>query len=243
MAVDRARDLRRGLLQAAFEFAFSKEPKKHTDAGLIPQSWDAIKGKHAFAVVTGGSSSVDALRLPRNGEVPDAWFMKVDDFNLPANRRRILGTKIGFRAADNHIFKLHPPGTVVIAKRGAAILKNRVRTTAVPIALDPNLIALAALPGMRPDFLRCQLDWRNLSRYVENSGVPQLNNKDLYPRYFLRAPDDQQRKIIEMVSAAEAHEDALIAKSEAFEALKKSLMQDLLTGRVRVKSAAEAVAA
>jgi hypothetical protein len=242
-AVDRARDLRRGLLQAAFEFGFSKEPKKHTDAGLIPESWDAIKGKHAFVIVTGGSSSVDALRRPREGEVPDAWFMKVDDFNLPTNRRRITCTKIGFRAADNRIFKLHPPGTVVIAKRGAAILKNRVRTTTVPVALDPNLMALAALRGMRPDFLRCQLDWRNLSRYVENSGVPQLNNKDLYPRYFLRAPDDQQQQIIEMITAAEAHEDALVAKSEALEALKNSLMHDLLAGRVRVKRAAEAVAA
>jgi type I restriction enzyme S subunit len=243
LAVDRARDLRRGLLQAAFEFAFTKESKKHTEAGLIPQSWEAIKGKQAFLIVTGGASSVDALRLTRNREVPDAWFMKVDDFNLASNRRTIVCTKIGFRAADNRLFKLHPPGRVVIAKRGAAILKNRVRTTAVPIALDPNLMALAALPGMRPEFLRCQLDWRNLSRYVENSGVPQLNNKDLYPRYFLRAPDDQQRQIIETIAAAEEHEDALVAKSEAFEALKNSLIDDLLTGRLRVKRPAEAAAA
>ena len=235
-AVDRARELRRGLLQAAFEFEFSKEPKKQTDAGQIPESWDAIKGKHAFVVVTGGSSSVDALHLPRNGETPDAWFMKVDDFNLPSNRRTIVRTKIGFRTSTNRLFKLHPPGTVVIAKRGAAILKNRVRTTAAPIALDPNLMALQVLPGMLPEFLRCQLDWRNLSRYVENSGIPQLNNKDLYPRYFLRAPDDRQRQIIETVAAAEAQEDALVAKSEALEVLKKSLMHDLLTGRVRVKA-------
>jgi hypothetical protein len=121
------------------DFAFSKEPEKHTDAGMIPESWDAIKGKNAFVVVTGGSSSVDALRRPREGEVPDAWFMKVDDFNLPTNRRRIVCTKIGFRAADNRIFKLHPPGTVIIAKRGAAILKNSVRITAVPIALDSKI--------------------------------------------------------------------------------------------------------
>jgi type I restriction enzyme S subunit len=243
IALATARRVLRGLLQAAFEFAFSKEPEKHSDAGAIPQSWDAIKGKHAFVIVTGGSSSVDAIRLPRNGEAPDAWFMKVDDFNLPPNRRRIVFTKIGFRAGDNRIFKLHSPGTVVIAKRGAAILKNRVRTTAVPIALDPNLMALAALPGMRPEFLRCQLDWRNLSRYVESSGIPQLNNKDLYPRYFLRAPDDQQQQIIETIAAAEAYEDALVAKMEWFEALRRSLMHDLLTGRVRVKSTTEAVAA
>src|SRR5262249_35051144 len=109
-----------------------------------------------------------------------------------------------------------------------------VRTTAVSVALDPNLMALQALSGMRPEFLRLQLEWRKLARYVENSGVPQLNNKDLYPRWFLRAPDARQREIIEVVGSAERLEDSLLDKFEVLEQLKKSLMHDLLTGRVRV---------
>lgn len=241
-AVDRARKLRRGLLQAAFEFAGSAEPEKNTDAGRIPESWDAIKGREAFVVVTGGCSSVDALTMPRQGRTPDAWFMKVDDFNDPANRRTIVRAKIGFRADENRLFKVLPLRTVVIAKRGAAIMKNRVRTTAVPVSLDPNLMALQVLPGMRPEFLRLQLEWRNLSRYVESSGVPQLNNKDLYPRYFLRAPDERQVEIIGVVAAAEKVEDALLAKADALEQLKKSLMHDLLTGRVRVRDASKVAA-
>jgi len=241
-AVERSRELRRGLLQASFGFVGSTEAEKDTDAGRIPRSWDAIKGREAFVVLTGGCSSVDALTLPRDGRSPDAWFMKVDDFNDSANRRAILRTKIGFVAAENRLFKVLPVGTVVIAKRGAAIMKNRVRTTAVPVSLDPNLMALQVLPGMRPDFLRLQLEWRNLSRYVENSGVPQLNNKDLYPRYFVRAPDERQAEIIGVVAGAEQVEDALIAKADALEQLKRSLMHDLLTGRVRVGDAAKVVA-
>ncbi len=241
-AIERARELRRGLLQASFEFVGSMEPTKDTDAGRIPRSWDAIKGREAFVVVTGGCSSVDALRRPRDNNTPDAWFMKVDDFNDPANRRTIVRTKIGFCAAENRLFKVLPLGTVVIAKRGAAIMKNRVRTTSAPVSLDPNLMALQVLPGVRPDFLRLQLEWRNLSRYVESSGVPQLNNKDLYPRYFLRAPDDRQREVVELVAAAERLEDAHIVKNDALEQLKKSLMHDLLTGRVRVTNPAKVAA-
>src|SRR5262249_10464861 len=41
-AMERARELRRGLLQASFEFVGSAEPAKDTDAGRIPRSWDAI---------------------------------------------------------------------------------------------------------------------------------------------------------------------------------------------------------
>jgi type I restriction enzyme, S subunit len=196
-----------------------------------------------FLVVTGGCSSVDALALPRDGGEQDAWFMKVDDFNDRANRRAIVRTKIGFRAAENRPFKLLPVGMVVIAKRGAAIMKNRVRTTAVPVSLDPNLMALQVLPGVQPEFLRLQLEWRNLSRYVENSGVPQLNNKDLYPRYFLRAPEERQREVIEVVACAERIEDALLDKVDALEQLKKSLLHDLVTGRVRVSGMSKVAAA
>ena len=103
-------------------------------------------------------------------------------------------------------------------------------------------MAIQALNGMRPDFLRLQLEWRNLARYVENSGVPQLNNKDLYPRYFLRAPDSRQLEIVNTVAAIEQLEDTLISKCLSLEQLKTSLTHDLLTGKVRVGDIAQAPA-
>lgn len=239
-AAQRVRALRLAFLQLSFEFEEWQGPWKDTHTGRIPANWDMIIGRRAFVIVTGGCTSVDALRLPQNGDQPDAWFMKVDDLNDSANRREIVHTKIGFIASDNTLFKVLPIGTVVIAKRGAAIMKNRVRTTAVPVALDPNLMAIQPLSGMRPEFLRLQLEWRNLARYVENSGVPQLNNKDLYPRYFLRAPDSRQLEIVKTVAATEQLEDTLTSRCVALEQLKESLTHDLLTGRVRVGNVAEA---
>ncbi len=238
-AADHARKLVRALLQSSFEFSGSQGPWKDTHAGRIPLNWDMINGRQAFTIVASGCTNVDALRLPQYDEPPDAWFMKVDDFNDPANRRAILHTKVGFRKQENGAFRVLPVGTVVIAKRGAAIMKNRVRTTAVPIALDPNLMALQAQAGIHPEFLRLQLEWRNLSRYVEDSGVPQLNNKDLYPRYFYRAPHSRQLEIINIVGSAEQAEDATVAKCAAIEQLKASLFHDLLTGKVRVRKRTE----
>jgi hypothetical protein len=97
-------------------------------------------------------------------------------------------------------------------------------------------MGIQMLPGMIPEFFRYQLEWRNLPRYLEDSGIPQLNNKDLYPRYFLKAPCSRQEDTIRRLSVAEAHEDALIAKLQGFEDLKKALMRELLTGRVRVNN-------
>jgi len=236
-AIEKAWTTRLALMQAAFNHEMTAESRHDTDAGRIPRSWEAVKGKQAFSVLTGGNSSVYALKPLRGKDAADAWFMKVEDFNLAANARRIATTQIGFVASKNPSFKLLPIGTVVIAKRGVAILKNRVRTTAVPVALDPNLMGLKVRDDICPEFFRYQLEWRNLARYVESSGVPQLNNKDLYPRWFVRAPEDQQKAIVDVISAAERQEDALAEKLNAFEQLKKSLMHDLLTGTVRVDPA------
>src|SRR5438309_10381434 len=109
-------------MQAAFHYEMTAAPKRDTEAGKIPQSWEALKGKQAFSVLTGGNSSVYALKPLRDDDTADAWFMKVDDFNLPANARRIGTTQIGFVASKNPRFKLLPLETIVIAKRGAAIL-------------------------------------------------------------------------------------------------------------------------
>ncbi len=241
-SADTARTVRRALLQSSFGFGGWQGPWKDTHCGRIPCSWDAVRGRRAFFIVAAGCSSVDALKLPQDDAAPDTWFMKVDDFNDPANGRMIVRTQLGFRARENERFKVLPIGTVVIAKRGAAIMKNRIRTTAVPVSLDPNLMALQTQLGMRPEFLRLQLEWRNLARYIEDSGVPQLNNKDLYPRYFLVAPDHRQLEIINTVTAAERVEDTLIAKCEALKQVKRSLMHDLLTGKVRVGNMREGLA-
>ena len=225
-AIERARTavymadrVRSSLLQAAF--TFDKMPArqlKDTNAGRVPNSWDTVKGRAAFEIITGGNSSVGALRLSTKQRA-DAWFMKVDDFNLPQNRRLITCSQIGFSTIDNPTFKTLPVGTVVIAKRGAAILKNRVRVTDVPVALDPNLMAIGPKNGLGGRFLRYQLEWRNLSRYVESSGVPQLNNKDLYPRWFLKAPLDEQNRVVSALEAAESAMDAQENRLAALERL------------------------
>ena len=53
----------------------------------------------------------------------------------------------------------------------------------------------------------------------------------------LRAPDNRQEEIVELIACADRRQDALSAKVEALEMLKHSLMYDLLTGRVRVSGA------
>ncbi|MCX5838530.1 MAG: restriction endonuclease subunit S [Deltaproteobacteria bacterium] len=239
-AVKRAGDLRKALIQASFSFELCSEPLMDTEYGRIPRTWEWVKGKKTFVILSGGTNE-SSIRFPKNQIESDAWFMKVDDFNNPANRRSIAHTKIGFQTAANPKIKLLPSGTVIIAKRGAAILKNRVRTSIVPLVLDPNLMGIQMCDDIMPDFFAYQLEWMNLSRFLEDSGIPQLNNKDLYPRHFLRAPEDEQKKIVSVIKTSESHENALLHQLDTSETLKLALMHDLLTGKVRVNHAIDQI--
>lgn len=234
--LEKARTVKRGLMQRLFTEGVNHTQFISTEVGRIPATWEAVKGKKLFKTLGGFAPS--AIRFAREHETPDAWFMKVDDFNDPINSRSIIRTKLGFRMSDNQKVSVLPIGTIVIAKRGAAIEKNRVRATAVPTTLDPNLMGLSLSEGVYPEFFRYQLEWRKLSRYIESSGVPQLNNKDLYPRLFLRPQKDEQLEIIKILKASEDIEDRIHDELSTLETMKRGLMQDLLTGKVRAKQLA-----
>lgn len=239
-AVKQAGLTRKALMQSFFNFKHHNEPLRTTSLGRIPSTWKWVKGKKAFLILGSGPSE-SSVKHSNNHDEPDAWFMKVDDFNNPANRRSIVQSKVGFQTEANPKIKLLPKGTLIIAKRGAAILKNRVRISAVPLVLDPNLMGIHMYEGILPEFFAYQLEWRNLSRFLEDSGIPQMNNKDLYPRYFLKAPPEEQRKIVSTIKAAEDYEDALSDQLDAYEKLRNALMHDLLTGKVRVNHAIDQI--
>ncbi len=74
-----------------------------------------------------------------------------------------------------------------------------------------------------------------LKRLDSSTGVPGLNRNDVYELKVPLPPLQEQRRIAEILTAA----DQRIEKEEAYRdkllQLKKGLMQDLLTGKVRVK--------
>lgn len=65
------------------------------------------------------------------------------------------------------------------------------------------------------------------------TNLASINKTQLRAFRFPLPPLPEQRKIVEVVQAAKAKTNALMAKKAALEELKKSLMYDLLTGAVR----------
>lgn len=73
-----------------------------------------------------------------------------------------------------------------------------------------------------------------LRRAKTSNGTLKINNRDVKQILLPVPPLVQQEEIVDLIEAVDTKIDALTAKFTALEQLKKSLMHDLLTGKVRV---------
>ena len=90
--------------------------------------------------------------------------------------------KTVFYTGDILFGRLRPnSGSLVFPKRGEAIFKNRVRLLGTKATVDPNLMILTPTAAYVPSFLMYLLIHIGLFNLSDNSAIPQLNNKHLYP--------------------------------------------------------------
>lgn len=208
------------------EYEFDIDPK----FGQIPKKWSVIKGRTLFRI-HGSTASKDARGEPLS---TTCLFMKVEDFNTPANDPFIVETENAFEPPSPKPVYPCKPGWLVVAKRGAAISHNRVRMLAREAVLDPNLMAIEMLGEHSPEYFRYVLLLERLDRFSEVSSIPQLNNKDLYPRSFVIPPPDEQPEILTAIESVENVVKCRKDKLASLRTLKASLMQNLLTGKIRI---------
>ena len=197
---------------------------KDSPLGRIPLEWKTGIGTDCFTLRAG--LEIEGVRSSQEG---DSLYLKVDDLNLPENLNGILVSQSTFDCSTTLTARLLQIGTIVFPKRGAAIHLNRVALLRKRATLDPNLMGLCTKPGISPDFFRLVLLHRNLGAICDNSGIPQINNKHLYPLTFAIPDIDEQNRIANRVHNSED----LLRKNHLqllkLHSLKNALMKDLFT--------------
>ncbi|MCR9161685.1 MAG: restriction endonuclease subunit S [Nannocystaceae bacterium] len=235
--IDQVQVVKKGLMQELLTNGLPGRHKKfkQTEIGQIPEEWEVVEGAELFKLYGGyGPSSI----VFADGEEGDSLFIKVNAFNMPENRRWIRVGEQSFDSAANSKIRTYADGHLVFPKRGAAIFKNRVRLLLRATAVDPNLMVLAPLADLNPQFFRYLLLWIGLFNLSDNSGIPQLNNKHLYPRKFPIPGRVEQDAIADVLARTddrlETEAQGLVRLSQ----LKSALMSVLLTGELRVRTEA-----
>ncbi|EKT4487126.1 MULTISPECIES: restriction endonuclease subunit S [Shewanella] len=209
--------------------------KRLLDKNGVRFSGEWIHGRLGdLCTFKGGSAFKEVYQGQTAGEFP---FIKVSDMNLPGNERSIEYSNnwVSVETAKLMKAKPFPESSIVFAKVGAALLLNRRRILSRPTIIDNNM--MAAIPSNVADteFLYQLLMAIDFARFVQEGAVPSINQGDL-SSFKLSYPDvEEQQKIAAALSNADQEIALLQQKLEALKQEKKALMQQLLTGKRRVK--------
>ena len=236
--IDKSKELKKGLMQKLFSEGIGHTEFKDTKIGRIPKDCEVAIIKNVCKVVTSGFS-FDVFEKSKLDIGTEVLFTKVSDMNLEGNERIITDSvNKGFFTDDfvesNSVIK---PNSLIFPKRGAAIKTNKKRINGKHIILDPNLIAVSFGENSRANYLFTYYYFISfdLMRIVEDGTIPQLNKRDIEPLKIPLPPLPEQQKIAEILSEADAKIEKEEQEKAQLEQLKKGLMQQLLTGKKRVK--------
>lgn len=242
--IDKLKDLKTGMMQELLTKGVDKNGERHTKfkdspMGRIPVGWDVLNVEDLIDVMEAGWSPQCESKSAQIGEwgVLKTTAVQWTGFDYSANKK--LPSNLDPRENIQVVSK-----DILITRAGPA---ERVGVVCyveyVPdkILLSDKIIRIKANEKIDPKFFSIWLS----SDYVKNffsvrvSGLAQsqtnISQNILKSVPCVLPSYEEQKRISESVSSIEIRLAALVKKYAANVQLKKALMQDLLTGKVRVQ--------
>ena len=234
--IDKLQDLKKATMNQLLTKGIGHTEFKDSELGRIPKSWE-VKKLGVFAKVKGGK------RLPKGEQFSETMteypYIRVSDFeNQGINKTRLkyVSGRVresikGYVISSKDLYisiagSIGIVGTIPDELSGSLLTEN-----AAKIVLESNVITR--------DFLKC-----NLSSEIAQSqfrqekgtggGVPKLALFRIEETVVALPKIDEQLQISSTIASLDKAISDMDSKLSQTQSLKKSLMQDLLTGKVRV---------
>jgi len=212
--------LKKGLMQILLTKGIGHTKFKKTEIGEIPNNWNIVKIKYITELIS------------KKGEPGKNNYIEISDINIESkkydfkDKKSVIGCKYAFK--EN-------------------IIVSNVRPTrgAISIIKEPQVLVSSGFTilSCKKD-IKCQFLFYNLIKddflnYLgsccEGSTYPTVNSSDLIEYKIPLPPLDEQIQISSILILVDEKLDINRNKIILLNSLKKGLMQQLLTGKIRVK--------
>ena len=214
--IEKSKELKKGLMQKLFSEGIGHTEFKDTKIGRIPKDWEVTM-----------LSEIGIIKVGRdlNKGIYSSKFN--EKYKVPVYSNAITDRGLyGFYSRSEY-----PPNSITITGRG---------NIGFAFQRDQEFGAIGRLIVIQPN---SNVDYVFLTNYInhsvnfhiETSGIPQLTGVQA-SKYKVALPHlPEQQKIAAILSEADAKIEKEQIQKVQLEALKKGLMQQLLTGTKRVK--------
>jgi type I restriction enzyme S subunit len=233
-AIETTQRLKKGLMQELFAKGIGHKEYKKTEIGSFPRDW-ALQKLSELADIKGGK------RLPKGHTLSDSKtpfpYIRIVDFknmSIDMNNLKYLHPDT-YRKIKRYTISSND---VYISIAGTVGISGLVPADLDGANLTENAAKLCNLRNVRKDFLTYALDSpigkKQILSYLGKAQQPKLA---LFRIEKIKIPlpsMSEQEKIATILSSVDRRLEALRNKKEKLNKVKKGLMEDLLTGKVRV---------
>jgi len=235
-----AKELKKSLMRHLFTYGpvpVSERDRvrlKETEIGPIPEDWEVVRlGEVSLRMFSGGTPSTK-IDDYWNGKIPWTTTAIIKENDLYLNNYQKTITEKGLK---NSSAKIASKGSVLIGTRvgvGKAVIAN------FDVAINQDLTAVIIdRKKVNSEFLIYYLKQANIQNWFEEhkrgatiKGIPR---KDLERLFIPLPPLPIQQKIAQILKAVDEKIETEEKKKEALQALFKTMLHHLMTGKIRVK--------
>ena len=243
--INKLKDLKTGMMQELLTRGVGVDGKPHTEfkdspVGRIPKDWGVVKLSSVLSKIDSGWSPSCIEVPPESGQwgvikvsaVTRGSFLEIESKTLPDG----LSPKPLIRIKKGDILLTRANGVADLVGKCVLVLDEPKAN----LMMSDKILRLNYSKAIHPYYLLYYFNSRTIRKQIElswggSSGQKNISQADI-KNYLIALPSLEEQKII---GDAIFRVDQLWAnkkeKLTKLEQLKKALMQDLLTGKVRVK--------
>ena len=233
--IEKTKDLKKGLMQNLLTKGIGHTEFKETEIGKIPTGWDVKRLNEICSKVTIGLVKTMTKFYVENG-VPLIRNSNIKENKIVKQGMVFLEKKFSSENKDKLLIK----GDIVTVHTGdigtSAVIDNKFHNSqgfaTLNTRVDSNIINNYFLCW----FFNSEIFKKQAYSFSTGDGRNNLNLKD-FVNSLIIVPDslEEQKKIASILSSVDNQIEEYQNKKSKLEELKKGLMQQLLTGKIRVK--------
>lgn len=229
--IEKSKELKKGLMQKLLTKGIGHSEFKKTEVGEIPVSWEVKKLKDLVEIVNGGTPDTNNDSYWNNGNIK--WATPTDitkNMSKYINKTEKLITENGLKNSSARIL---PVGSILMSSR-ATIGERAINT--VPMCTNQGFKSLICTDKINNEYLYYYIHLlrSKMIRLASGSTFLEISKKEVENMRVSVPSLDEQIKIGEILSCIDNNIENYETKKQKLEEVKKGLMQQLLTGKIRV---------
>ena len=225
--IEKNKELKKGLMQTLLTKGIGHTKFKKTEIGEIPEEWDLKTFKDISKVSQGLQIAIEErYKEFKKGRLPYITIQYINDKLNSDNEYFIENFSESVVCKEDDILMTRTGNTGIVVTNEIGVFHNNF----FKVDFRRDLLD--------KDFLVCFLNTNFIQnliiRYAGTTTIPDLKHGDFYKLPIVIPPLDEQKEIALILSEVDRKIEEHKKKKQMLEELKKGLMQQLLTGRIRV---------